>query len=270
MAVLASAASCKGCEACAEPAPVIEPEPPRDEPRYPPTFPVLDDAELDRRTRELEEKTPNWSIIVDAFGFVMSAECRTSAWRDRSRYGARPQEEEDEIESFLFIQSHALGLDLPGVRRDPGAAIEFTQVTAFGRGAQVIVPSVEGGPSHLSVDGHMWPGLAEAAKRLPDAQLETSLRAIRAAPALKVVHEYVPTVHSEDGPLVLHEAACLVLQNAGDSCLDCPCIDARTGEELTDPRPSADFTISRSGKVITRLPFFRAKHAHGRDEDGGQ
>src|SRR5438552_2252305 len=42
---------------------------------YPTVLPVLDDDELERRTAEVEAKTPGWMVILDPLGFLSSATC---------------------------------------------------------------------------------------------------------------------------------------------------------------------------------------------------
>jgi hypothetical protein len=128
----------------------------------------------------------------------------------------------------------------------------FQQLTPWGV-AQFVIVERRG---DVVVSGHMWPALPSPAP-MSDESLGAKLRALDPAPDLDVLHRYATTARADEGPLEVREAACLhdpveaQLPPAARTNIKHPCIDARTGEELT-PAMAGWSVSTENGRVTSR------------------
>jgi hypothetical protein len=208
-----------------------------------PGYPVLNDAELEARTRAAEERTPGWSIVLDPFGFLGGAACdmcgkdMTSPNPDGRRIGAHAvlPTDREKVEDFVRAQEQLLGLEAPLVTHGTtNQAPSLTQETPYGRIGGVYAARILG---TLSITGHVWPRLPSFEGTKNDGDLEATLRTLDPDPELAVVRRFRTIRRTPSGPMELHAVVCLA--KAGDlpplpniNAPKRPCLDSTTGESL--------------------------------------
>jgi hypothetical protein len=202
---------------------------------YPAVFPVLDDLECAFRTNTHEARTPGWSIQLDSIGMLSSAE-----WTDApKRLPAEVKLTKGEhalVDAFLQAQRDIVAVDAPFVvkKYETDFGVLYQQVTKSCIAASVHASRIGG---VLTISGHLWPRLPEAGTWIGDDDAETRLRALDSAPDLSFEHRYNWVARSERGPLELREAVCLAtsadMLEKMDERPNRPCLDARTGEDIT-------------------------------------
>jgi hypothetical protein len=230
-----------GLACCASRAPQGDPELPLRLPgAYPAAFAKLDQDEVTRRQRALSARTPAWSVDLDPAGLLIMATCDACPISDVS--GAVITAE-DRAAIDMFVAAHAplLNLDAPWVVKmyDGERGIVFQQRSAGEIIGRVAFVRFFG---RLLILGHMWRDLPAPGVWLDDAALEEKLRAIDASPELARVHGFVQIVRGIRDPLEIHEVACLLPKGSSMPVMSPvplrrPCVDARTGEDLTE-RPT--------------------------------
>jgi hypothetical protein len=106
----------------------------------------------------------------------------------------------------------------------------------------------------VTIEGHMWPSLPAVAGWLPDGDLESKLHVLDTTPDLLPVHRYARVFTGQTGPLEIREALCLYTAadaiDPPESAPARPCVDARTGENLT--ARLAGWRISSANGGFTR------------------
>jgi hypothetical protein len=225
-----------GLACCASRAPEGDPELPSRLPgAYPAAFSKLDPDEVTRRQRVLSARTPAWSIALDGAGMLILATC--DACPISALGGGVTANDRAAVGTFVAAHATLLNLDAPWVVKmyDGERGILFQQRSGGTIVGRVAVVRLFG---RLTVLGHMWRGLPEPGVWLDDATLGEKLRAIDPSPALAPVHGFVQAVRGIHGPLEIHEAACLLPKGSSMPVMSPdapsrPCVDARTGEDLT-------------------------------------
>ena len=224
---------------CAARGPAGDPElPSRLRGAYPASFSKLDQDEITRRQRALWARTPAWSVALDRAGMLILATCDACPVSAPTLTGGVVTAS-DRAAADTFVAAHAtlLGLDVPWVVKmyDGEHGILFQQRSAGTVVGRVAVVRLFG---RLTVLGHMWRDLPEPGVWLDDATLGEKLRAVDPSPDLTPVHGFVQAVRGVDGPLEIHEAVCLLPKGSSMPVMSStppshPCVDARTGEDLT-------------------------------------
>ena len=222
---------------CASRAPQGDPELPSRLPgAYPAAFSKLDEDEVTRRQRALSARTPAWSVALDRAGMLILATCDACP---TSASAGDVVTANDRAAVGVFVAAHGtlLGLDAPWVVKmyDGERGLLFQQRSGGTIIGRIAVIRLFG---RLTVLGHMWRELPAPGVWLDDATLGEKLRAIDASPELAPVHGFVQAVRGIHGPLEIHEAACLLPKGSSMPVMSAtapsrPCVDARTGEDLT-------------------------------------
>jgi hypothetical protein len=220
---------------------------------YPPQYAVLDEETLVRLTQEKEAKTPGWSLELDPFGMLLVATWTHSLPGPPGVASITiPSEERKEADRFLSVQADLVALDAPFAQKkvDNARRVLFQQITSGGIAASVSVDRLTG---VLTIRGHLWPNLPPAGPWLSDAKLTATLQTLDTAPDLLPEHCYTSTAPSTSGPLEMREALCLMTAVDGidRSHPKRPCLDARTGEDITARQVSSSVSAV-NGKVVAR------------------
>lgn len=75
---------------------------------YPPSFPVLEEGELARRTAAAQAKAPGWEIVLDAMGLLAWASYPTANDSDHTS-----AEDHAKIDAFLAANGELVGFGAP-------------------------------------------------------------------------------------------------------------------------------------------------------------
>jgi hypothetical protein len=217
---------------------------------YPPTYPVLSEAELDRRTVEAQKRTPGWVIVLDPLGFLSTATCEAC-----SPGGTLTPEDRAQLTTFLSQQTKLVFVDGPSVTKkyDNANGALYQQSGTGGPCGNVRVDKLR---SKLMISGHLWP-VVPSGELKPEATLERDLGALDATPDLVVKRGYRMTAASVRGPVEHREVACMynaaddIRRNSGEKLPPRPCLDAHTGEDVT-ARMAGTSVSTSNGKVTLR------------------
>lgn len=225
--------------------------PPAPPAAYPLEYPVLDAATHARRTEEVRRRNPGWSVELDATGLLGLAECleacgittsgppealhihNPSAHDKRQPLSAN---ERIQLDAFLDRNEDVLWLKAPGAKEKFKTKLgaRYEQAATFGTFATVQASYAD---YVLEVRGHLWPNLPPAADQKTDDELLAVMRLLDPTPDLLLRRGYSLMATSMNGPVQFRETACAyyALDDLGDwkQRPHRPCLDARTGQEIT-------------------------------------
>jgi hypothetical protein len=243
----------------------------RGDPRpYPTLLPFITEHELSRRTSALETAWPGWTIVLDPFGLLFEARCMACS---RDSAAKAPIDGADREAALRFVDENdeLLGVD----ERGKSIYVDAPNLVVFDTPVDSIGFHISRRDGVITVRPHAWPHLPPTQTMDADV-LKERLRAIY--PGADVSYE-LERLHfvarTMNGPLEIHQAACWRSRKDDQSDLRHaiadlparPCVDARTGDDLTGVEIA--WTVVMENGVVRRRVFRPAPSETGgfhRDE----
>lgn len=226
----------------ATPAPVVTPSG-----VYPLRLPVLDEAELGRRTAAAQARTPGWQIVLDPFGLLSSARFESAALGPKMREMSAVDRER--VADFLAKNEALVNVKAPNVHGPHAMTGGFDDHVFYmqtGAHGAIGYLNARRDAAGLTITGSLLPDVPETTFR-QNADLEQALRRLDSREGLTVERVYRRTrSRTNQGPVEVRAAACLVNRSEPPVC-----VDAVSGENISAELVGTRIS-SRDGVVIER------------------
>ena len=214
---------------------------------YPPVYPVLDEAELARRTSALEAAAPGWRITLDPMGLLDTARCSDACAGADS--GPLSADDREKVDQFLGANDDIV-VTKSGKPTTAGGALVYMQPEASGAIQSVWVTRRK---SKLEIRQHLWPRLPSAEAK-PDAELQEALRQLESGTDPVIYRTNRIIARSLEGPVEIRIAACARGKRRPHAC-----VDAHTGEDISNL--GVEISIETKDGVVTKRGLRRPSSA---------